>query len=310
MIARGRRAVAAELTRLGLAPHRSRGQTFLVDPACAQRIADWAQLHPDDVVVEVGPGLGILTRPLAERAHRVIAIEIDAGITRALREGDPLPGHVEILHADALRVDLLTLIRRAGGTRTHLVSNLPFASSAVLLRWFLSARGSLEQALVVLQREVGERVLARPGRRSYGSLAALVHRVADVEHLGDLAPSHFYPSPRVTSSVLRIRPHRPNPIPAAEFLWFEKVLRASFGKRRKTLVNSLHSSWPRGPAPERAALEATIRTVGVDPGVRAEHLDPATLFALSRALARAGFAGPPSFPAGGGAAAPAQPPAT
>ena len=287
-----RRAVAAELARLGLAPQRRRGQTFLVDPAWAQRIADWAGVGPADTVIEVGPGLGILTRRLAAQAGRVIAIEIDSGIARALQRGEPMPGRVEIVHADALRVDLAALAR-AASLPPHLVSNLPFASSAPLLRRFLGARDALEQALVVLQREVGERLLARPGQPAYGSLAALVHRVADVEHLGDVGPSHFHPPPRVTSSVLRIRPHRPSSISAAEFLGFERVLRAGFGQRRKTLANALRASWPPGAIPERAALEAAIRSAGIDPAARAEHLDPEALFDLAGALARAGLSPPP-----------------
>jgi 16S rRNA (adenine1518-N6/adenine1519-N6)-dimethyltransferase len=134
--------VRATLARRGLRAHKTRGQNFLVDPRVAEQIADWARLGPEELVVEVGPGLGILTRALASRAGRVVAIEIDRGLVEALREEGSLPENVELLHRDALDVDLLGLLHQLPG-RAHVVANLPYSISAPLLRWLLGARAGL-----------------------------------------------------------------------------------------------------------------------------------------------------------------------
>ena len=281
--------VRALLARRGLAAHRDRGQNFLVDAAVADAIADAAGLGPDDAVIEIGPGLGSLTRALAARAARVVAIEIDAGLVRALAEEGALPPHVELVHADALAVDLAALARRLGpGVRV--VANLPYSVSTPILRRLLDLRGLLAGWLVLVQREMALRVMARPGEPDYGSLAVLHALCVRVERVRDVPPHCFHPVPKVTSTLVRATPLAGGPFAgpggADELLAVERIVRAAFGNRRKTLVNALRAGLD--PAPSLEALHAVLARLAIDPRIRAEALAPAVLLALARALTGGG----------------------
>ncbi len=271
-----RREVRGQLDQYGLAPARRRGQNFLVDPEWAARIVSYAALQPGDAAIEVGPGLGMLTRALAARVGRIVALEIDAGLVRALREAD-LPAHVELRHADALDVDLRGLARELG-PRVHVVANLPYAVSSPLLRWLLGAREGLVDWVVMVQSEVADRLLAAPGARDYGSLAALHQIATSVERVAELGGAHFHPVPRVSSAVIRITPLRPGPLGPAELDPFEVFLRTAFSVRRKTLANALRARWSRD------RVRALLREQGQDTRVRAEQLSPLALLQLFRSL--------------------------
>ncbi len=274
----GAAEVRAFLARHGLRAHRSRGQNFLVDEALAARLVDLAGVAPGDAVIEIGTGLGVLTRALAERAARVVTLEVDAGIVRALRAERALPANVELLHADALRVDLGALVA-AAGRPTRLVANLPYSISAPVLRALLDLRDRLADWSVMLQREVARRLLAEPGSREWGSLGVLHRLTVRVEARLELPPGCFYPVPRVHSSFLRIGP-LPQPLLApGELGLVEGIVRRAFGKRRKTLANALRD----GALPLAAILRALER-VGIAPKARAEELPAASFARLARAL--------------------------
>jgi len=303
--------VRALLARRGLAARRGLGQNFLVDPRIAEAIADAAGIGPDAAVIEIGPGLGILTRALAARARRVAAVEIDAGLVRALVEEGGLPDSVEVIHGDALLVDLAALAQRLGApeadraegsepaapTPVHVVANLPYSVSSPLLRRLLDLRGRLRGWLVLVQREVAERLLARPGSRDYGSLAVLHALCARLERIRQVPPGCFYPVPGVTSTLVRVTPLEAAPIPSGpegdrELAEAERVIRAAFGTRRKTLANALRAGLEPPPGEE---LHGILERLGIDARVRAESLPPQLLLALSRSLGEGpedGGAGP------------------
>lgn len=275
--------VRATLERHGLAARRVLGQSFLADPAVAERLVTYAGVGPGDLVIEIGPGLGLLTRALAARAARVVAIEIDAGLVRFLRAEGRLPGHVTLLHADALAADLSGLAREATGP-ARVVANLPYAISSPLLRALLGARAVLADWSVMLQREMAERVQAGPGSRDYGSLAVL-HRLTVRASRGiDLAPHCFFPAPRVASRFLRLTPHCDALSGPGELERVERVARAAFGQRRKTLANALRG----GLGAPAGRIEAALAALGLDLRVRAEALAPEVFPALARALDGAG----------------------
>jgi 16S rRNA (adenine1518-N6/adenine1519-N6)-dimethyltransferase len=285
-----RAEVRALLARRGLAAHRDRGQNFLVDPALAAAIADAAGIAPGDAVIEIGPGLGILTRALAARAPRVVAIEIDAGLVRALAEEGGLPGHVELLHADALAVDLAALAERLGPA-VRVVANLPYSAAAPILRRLLELRGRLRGWLVLVQKEMALRLVARPGEPDYGSLAVLHALCVRLERVRDLPAACFHPVPKVTSTLVRATPLEAGPIPPRagdedELRDVERLVRAAFGTRRKTLVNALRTGLQPPPAPEE--LHAALDRLGIDRRSRAEALAPEALLALARALRGSG----------------------
>lgn len=272
------------LARHGLAAHRSRGQNFLCDAALAARLVDLAGIGPDDSVIEIGTGLGILSRALAARARRVVSLEVDAGLVRALQAESLLPENVELRHADVLQVDLRALAGEIEGP-LRLVANLPYSISAPVLRRLLDLRERLDGWSLMLQREMAARVRAPLGSRDYGSLAVLHALCCEVQKALDLGPGCFHPAPQVRSVFLNLAPLA-QPLLAAgpqELAFVERVVRAGFEKRRKTWVNALREAWP-ALAPHAAQLGALLVARGYDPRARAEALAPADHLALARAL--------------------------
>jgi 16S rRNA (adenine1518-N6/adenine1519-N6)-dimethyltransferase len=278
------REVRALLERHGLAPRRALGQNFLVDAALAERLAEESGLAPGDRAIEIGAGLGVLTRALAARAARVVALEIDAGLVRALRAEGGLPAHVELRHVDALEVDLAALARELGGP-VRVVANLPYAVASPLLRALLAARSALVDWSVMIQEEVADRLVAAPGSRDYGSFAVLHALAVRIERGRRLAPGCFHPAPRVRSRVLRITPRADSPLRVDargdELDRLERVVRAAFATRRKRLANALRTDAALVAGRD---LEALLARLGLAPDARAEALAPETLLALSRAL--------------------------
>jgi len=271
-------AVRAILTRHGLAPSKERGQNFLVDPDVADSLVELAGVAPDDSVIEIGTGLGILSRALAARAERVLTLEIDAGLVRALDAESLLPANVELRHRDALDVDWPALVRERGATRV--VGNLPYSVSAPLLRRLLDLGTVLRDWSVMIQRDVADRLLAQPGSRDYSSLTVLHRLCVTPRREREIASGDFFPVPGVRSSFVRMRPVD-EPATAAELARIERIVRAAFGQRRKTLANAL-----RGAGLDAAV--AACERAGIDPRTRAEQLPPDAFAALARAFAALG----------------------
>ena len=270
-----RAEIRALLEGHGLAASRERGQNFLLDGSRADRLVALAGVEPGDGVLEIGTGLGILSRALVARGARVISVEVDSGLVALLREEALLPEGVEVVHGDALRIDLEDLLAALDPPR-RVVANLPYAISGPMLRRLLDLREGLVDWSVMLQRDVAERVASGPGSRQYASLSVLHQLCVDVERLWELGPECFHPTPRVRSSFLRMRPRAGAP-DAAELARVERVTRAAFGARRKTLANALRSG---GISNFEAALEAA----GVEASVRAESLPPSRFVDIARAL--------------------------
>jgi len=278
-------AVRAFLARHGLAANRELGQNFLVDDALAARLVTLSGVEPEETVIEIGTGLGVMTRALAARGRRVVSFEIDAGLVRALREEALLPANVELRHEDALEVDIGALAVSLGGP-VRLVGNLPYSISSPLLRRLLDARDRLRGWSVMLQRELGARLVAEPGSRDYGSLTVLHRLTVRVERVMDLRPGCFFPAPRVLSSFLRLTPREDATLDAVALAQVERVARAAFGARRKTLVNALRGGL--GDDADPARIRLALASAGLEPGVRAERVEPARFVALAQALAAEG----------------------
>jgi 16S rRNA (adenine1518-N6/adenine1519-N6)-dimethyltransferase len=219
---------------------RSLGQHFLASDRAAATIADALGDVAGRPVVEVGPGRGILTAALLSRGARVIGVEIDPRLAAYLRErfhGLPL----EVVEGDVLRVSLSELARERGLSLPLAVAgNIPYGITSPLLRALLAAPGELERAVLMLQREVAERLLAEPGSAEYGSLTVGVRAVADVTRVLTLSPSKFRPPPRVWSSVVRLDP-RPDGLPAERRRALERLTKAVFAGRRKQLGRVLRN---------------------------------------------------------------------
>jgi len=291
------------LERHGLAPSRRRGQNFLVDEALADRLAEAAGVEPGDAVIEVGTGLAILTRALARRGARVLTVEVDAGLVRALEAEALLPEGAALVHADALALDWPALVERvrgpgpgAGARAVRVVANLPYSVATPLLRRLLDLRDRLADWSVMVQREVARRVTAEPGSPDYGSLAVLHALCAEARRELDLGPAAFHPAPRVASRFLRVVPRRDAGLGPGELERVEAVARALFTRRRKTALRALRQAgWSEGAA-RRALADA-----GAPERARAEDLEPERLRALAAAL-------PGALPAPGAAGSPGADP--
>jgi 16S rRNA (adenine1518-N6/adenine1519-N6)-dimethyltransferase len=282
--------VRATLARFGLAAHRARGQNFLVDPALAAKLVARAGVRPDETVLEIGTGLGLLTRALAARAARVVSLEVDAGLVRAVRSEGALPANVELHHADALEADLADLLGSRGPARA--VASLPYAVASPLLRRLLDLRGRLAGWGVLVQAEVANRLKAEPGSRDYGSLAVLHQLTVKVGPGMALSPRCFHPVPRVLSTFLTLTPLTDPLVAPGELPWVEELVRAAFRHRRKTIANSLRAALPRL---QGEVLLRVLHQQGIDPRARAESLAPGELLDLARRAAAA-LRGAPDAP--------------
>jgi 16S rRNA (adenine1518-N6/adenine1519-N6)-dimethyltransferase len=275
--------VRALLGRFGLAAQRQLGQNFLCDELLAGKLVRRAQVGPGDAVVEIGTGLGILTCALAARARRVVTVEVDAGIVRALCAEERLPASVELVHADALDLDLGAILEGLPAPR-RVVANLPYAVATPLLRRLLDLAPLLESWSVMVQREVARRMSASPGSRDYGSLAVLHHLCVRVGPGLDVHPHCFYPVPRVVSTFVHVTPLPGAPTGPA-LAAIERIVRGAFVHRRKTLVNALRASGVTSL--DAVELARRLGTLGLPAKGRAEAVPPQLWPALVRALAGA-----------------------
>ncbi|MFH1595654.1 MAG: 16S rRNA (adenine(1518)-N(6)/adenine(1519)-N(6))-dimethyltransferase RsmA [Pseudomonadota bacterium] len=275
------------LRRLGLRPKKSWGQHFLVHPHQARRIADALELGADDTVVEIGAGLGALTVFLAQAAARVVALELDPALARFLAEElFPEAPRVEVVCRDVLEFDFLALSREAGAP-LKVAGNLPFQITSPLLFKLIREAPALSRAVLMMQQEVGDRLLAPPGTKDYGILSVLMQYHFLLKRLFTLTPANFYPPPQVSSVVLKLEPGSRQPRARDEAL-LARVVKAAFGQRRKNLNNALVAQAPAfNLSPEE--LRAALQEMGIDPARRGETLGVAEFVALSNAIrARAG----------------------
>lgn len=254
------------------------GQHFL-EPAWVTKLIDALETTPDDVFLEIGPGRGALTRPLAAKVKRVVAVEIDRDLAGAL--ADEAPPHVRVVQADVLDADLAVLLRDERRPM-RVVGNLPYNISSPILFSLIAAADEgrmFTDATLMLQREVADRVAAAPGTGDYGALALQVALVADVDRVLTLPPGAFRPPPAVTSAVVRLR-FRPKAVDVGDPETFVTLVRGVFLQRRKTLLNALR---PVADSLGRSAPEI-IERAGVDPTRRPQTLTLDDMARLSRAV--------------------------
>jgi 16S rRNA (adenine1518-N6/adenine1519-N6)-dimethyltransferase len=252
------------------------GQHFLASPAVLRKIVDVVDPRPDDVIVEIGAGKGILTAVLAEKAGRVIAIEKDGRLVPGLRR--EMPPNVEVIHRDVLTVDFNELARQAGVPILRVAGNIPYAISTPLLFRVLDERALLADCTFLLQKEVAGRVTAGPSSKAYAPLSILLQNEFEARIAFRVAPGSFSPPPKVQSALLTLR-RRSSPIlPGAADEPFRTFLRAAFAERRKMLWRNLARQ------AEADGLAAAYDSLGLPRRVRAEELPAGTLFALFQAL--------------------------
>jgi 16S rRNA (adenine1518-N6/adenine1519-N6)-dimethyltransferase len=258
-------------------PRKRFGQHFL-EPAWVNRLVSAITPHPSDLFVEIGPGRGALTRALAPRVERLIAVEIDRDLAAALPSS--VPANVRVVEGDFLSCDLTALALEAGGP-LRVAGNLPYNVSSPIIFKLLQSAGdgaTIPDATLMLQKEVAERVVAAPGSRDHGVLALQVALRSDAEILFGLPPGAFRPPPKVESAVVRLR-FRPPPCRVDDAM-FERIVRGIFLQRRKTLRNALA---PVAKSFDRSAADV-IERAGADPRARPEDLTVSDIARLCAAM--------------------------
>ncbi|MFC7326682.1 16S rRNA (adenine(1518)-N(6)/adenine(1519)-N(6))-dimethyltransferase RsmA [Marinactinospora rubrisoli] len=272
--------------RLGVRPTKTLGQNFVIDAGTVRRIVRVSGVGADDVVIEVGPGLGSLTLALLPHVRRVTAVEIDPTLAAALpgtvREHAPdLAGRLEVVTADAMRVTAIP-----GPEPTALVANLPYNVAVPVVLHLLELLPSLRRGLVMVQAEVADRLAAGPGSRTYGAPSVKAAWYAEVRRAGSIGRNVFWPAPNVDSGLVELR-RRPAPPAAVSRAEVFAVIDAAFAQRRKTLRAALAAL--AGSAP---AAEAALRAAGVDPSTRGEALDIVAFARIAEQLAAGSATGP------------------
>lgn len=308
--------VTEVLEAYGMATRKSLGQNFLVDRPALARIVEAAELHPEDVVLEIGPGLGVLTRELAMGCRRVVAVEVDEGFVRWLHDlfaTEPAGEKVRIVAGDALAVDLRALLEEhppGPGGAYKAVANLPYYITSPLLMRLLEERLPLRTAVIMVQKEVARRLSAAPGTKDYGALSVAVQLRAETETVATVPPGAFYPPPAVQSAVVRLR-LKPVDESIADWQLLRDAIRTAFGQRRKTVRNAWRhaaslrdvddptgsggASSVAGTARDAArALDEALQAAGIDGRRRGETLTPAEFVRAADEFSRRGIFFSPS----------------
>ena len=260
------------------------GQNFLSDPSTAEMIVSRSQICASDAVLEIGAGLGALTFPLARAARCVFAVEKDFQIASILKSqiAEHKLSQISVIENDILKIDLNAMAGQAG-QKLIVMGNLPYNISSQVLIQLIQNRKSVSRAILMFQKELAERITAQPGVKDYGRITVMLQYCADVSTVAVVKSHLFFPKPKVDSKVVEIRFVPDLPYPAADEVYFSRVIQSAFGKRRKTLKNALSSGCIEI---DSQFAENALVYAGIDPSRRAETLSIAEFVRLSNCLTK------------------------
>ncbi len=218
---------------------KSLGQNFLTDKNIIDKIVDSPDICEDDLVIEIGPGIGVITAEAAHRAGKVIAVEIDKNLIPIL--GDTLGefDNVEVINQDVLKTDINEIIEKNGYKTAKIIGNLPYYITTPIIMYLLEGGVHAESITIMMQKEVADRIKAKPGGKTYGAISVAVQYYCDVETVTNVPKEVFVPAPKVDSTVLKLNIRKEKPVELTDEKLFFRCIKAGFGQRRKTLLNSL-----------------------------------------------------------------------
>lgn len=276
------RTVRAVLSRHGFSFSKALGQNFLIDPTVCPEMARAATREGADCVLEIGPGIGVLTASLCEQAKQVVAVELDRRLFPVLRETLADYDNVELVEGDAMQLDLHALLReRFGeGARIAVCANLPYYITSPLLMRLLECRLPIEKLVVMVQKEAAERLCAEVGSREAGAVTVAVRYYAEAHTLFTVGREAFLPAPKVDSAVIELCVRKAPEIELRDEAYFFKMVRAAFAQRRKTAVNGIAA----GLNLPKAAVAEAIADTGLPADVRAEKIPMEKLADLANRL--------------------------
>ena len=243
------------------------GQNFLIDTHVLEKIIGAAGITKEDMIIEIGPGIGTMTQYLAESARKVVAVEIDRALIPILADTLLEYDNVSVLYEDILKVDIAKLVAEENnGKPVKVVANLPYYITTPIIMGLFESHVPLESITIMVQKEVADRMQAKPGTKDYGALSLAVQYYAEPEIVANVPPNCFMPRPNVGSAVIRLERHEKPPVDVKDESHMFRLIRASFNQRRKTLVNGLHndgglqlSKEQVAEALEKMQLSVTIR---------------------------------------------------
>lgn len=270
------------LSAWNLHPKKQLGQNFLSDPSTARMIIERAGLDPADTVLEIGSGLGALTIPAAMQVARVIAVETDRKIADLLKTELLAAGldNVTIVRDSILNVDIEKLAEGSSG-KIVVIGNLPYNISSQILVKLINSRSVVDRAIVMFQKELAERLVAKPGNKAYGRITAMLAYCSQIKSLATIKDRMFFPRPKVDSEVIEIQFQETADEPADDEAYLFQVIKAAFGKRRKTLKNALSQSQL---GIDGQTAEKALTASGIDPVRRAETLNAEEFVRLSNTI--------------------------
>lgn len=276
------------IQKYGFSFKKSLGQNFLIDQNILRKIVSAAGLDKTKGALEIGPGIGALTQHLANEAARVTAIEIDDRLIPILGDIFAEADNVHIEHGDVLKLNLSELMARQfdGLSGVSVVANLPYYVTTPILMKLLEEKLPLENIVVMIQKEVAERMAAKPGGKEYGSLSVAVQYYCEAELVCIVPHTVFIPQPNVDSAVIKLSVRKEPPVQVEDEAHFFRTVQACFAQRRKTIANNLTAYVGKA---NREQLGPLLASIGVDPSRRGETLSLEEFAALSRALIASGF---------------------
>lgn len=269
------------MERHGFSFSKSLGQNFIIDSDVCPKIADSARLDSSTAVIEIGAGIGVLTKELAERSRSVFSFEIDKRLIPVLDETLADYGNTEIINADFMKTDISAFItEKCAGADVCVCANLPYYITSPVIMKLLEERAPVKSITVMVQKEAADRLCAEPGGRDCGAVSAAVSYYAEQEKLFFVPRTAFFPSPKVDSEVIRLTVRKAPPVAVEDEKTFFRVIRAAFSQRRKTLLNSLSS----GLALTKDDTRSILEDAGIDLNIRAERLTLADFAAVTDRL--------------------------
>lgn len=268
------------LQKYGFRFQKKFGQNFLIDTRVLDRIIGAAEITKDDLVLEIGPGIGTMTQYLCETAREVVAVEIDKNLIPILEETLSAYDNVTVLNEDILKVDLNKLVQeKNNGRPVKVVANLPYYITTPIIMGLFENHVPMHSITIMVQKEVADRMQEGPGSKDYGALSLAVQYYAEPKIICNVPPNCFMPRPGVGSAVIRLTRHEVCPVQVADEKFMFDLIRASFNQRRKTLVNGLTNA--AGLQVSKEAVLAALEQMGLDPAVRGEKLTLAEFAELS-----------------------------
>lgn len=259
------------------------GQNFLIDTHVLEKIIKASDITKEDVVLEIGPGIGTLTQYLAEAAKKVIAVEIDNSLIPILKETLQEYDNVTIIHEDILKLDINELVNRENeGKPIKVVANLPYYITTPIIMALFEGHVPVKSTTVMVQKEVAERMQAKPGTKDYGALTLAIQYYTEPYIAANVPPNCFMPRPNVGSSVIRLTAHEMQPVSVKNEDFMFRLIRASFNQRRKTLLNGLNNA-PNLNITKEQVKEALL-TLSLDENIRGEKLTLEQFSMLSNLL--------------------------